>query len=56
MTYDQFKADILHWKNTHREEYNRFARLMTNAHESQYLDNCKAIFRLLPSIKTEWEI
>lgn len=27
LTYDQFKADILHWKNTHREEYNRFARL-----------------------------
>lgn len=21
LTYDQFKADILHWKNTHREEY-----------------------------------
>ena len=23
LTYDQFKADILHWKNTHREEYKR---------------------------------
>lgn len=45
MTYDQFKADILHWKNTHREEYNRFARLMTNGDERQYLDICKAIFR-----------
>ncbi len=21
LTYDQFKADILHWKNTHREEF-----------------------------------
>lgn len=56
MTYDQFKADILHWKNTHREEYNRFARLMTNGDERQYLDICKAIFRQLPRIKTEWEL
>ena len=30
LIYDQFKADILQWKNSHREEYNRFARLMTN--------------------------
>lgn len=30
LTYEQFKADILQWKNTHREEYCRFARLMTN--------------------------
>ena len=44
LTYDQFKADILHWKNTHREEYNRFARLMTNGDERQYLDICKYLF------------
>lgn len=56
LTYDQFKADILHWKNTHREEYNRFARLMTNGDKRQYLDICKAIFRQLPRIKTEWEL
>ena len=36
LTYDQFKADILRWKNSHREEYNRFARLMTNGDERQY--------------------
>ena len=29
LTYEQFKEDILQWKNTHREEYNRFSRLMT---------------------------
>ena len=23
LTYDQFKADILQWKNSHREEYKR---------------------------------
>lgn len=56
LTYDQFKADILHWKNTHREEYNRFARLMTNGDERQYLAICKTIFRQLPKVKAEWEL
>ena len=56
LTYDQFKADILRWKNTHREEYVRFARLMTNGDERQYLAICKAIFRQLPGIRREWEL
>lgn len=56
MTYEQFKEDILLWKNTHREEYNRFSRLMANGDERQYLAICRAIFRQLPKIKTEWEL
>ena len=56
LTYEQFKADILQWKNTHREEYSRFARLMTNGDERQYLAICRAIFRQLPEIKREWEL
>lgn len=56
LTYEQFKADILRWKNTHREEYSRFARLMTNGDERQYLAICKAIFRQLPGIRREWEL
>lgn len=56
MTYEQFKADILRWKNAHREEYSRFARLMTNGDEKQYLAICRAIFRQLPGIKREWEL
>ena len=51
LTYDQFKADILRWKNSHREEYNRFARLMTNGDERQYLAICRAIFKQLPKVK-----
>ena len=27
LTYEQFKADILQWKDAHREEYRRFAQL-----------------------------
>ena len=56
LTYDQFKADILQWKNSHREEYNRFARLMTNGDERQYLAICRSIFQQLPKVKTEWEL
>lgn len=56
LTYEQFKADILQWKNTHREEYNRFSRLMTNGDERQYLAICQSIFKQLPKIKTEWEL
>ena len=56
LTYEQFMADILQWKNTHREEYCRFARLMTNGDERQYLAICRSIFKQLPKIKTEWEL
>lgn len=56
LTYEQFKEDILQWKNMHREEYNRFSRLMTNGDERQYLAICKAIFRQLPGIRREWEL
>lgn len=56
LTYEQFKADILQWKNAHREKYNRFSRLMTNGDERQYLAICQAIFRQLPGIKREWEL
>ena len=56
LTYEQFKEDILQLKNTHREEYNCFSRLMTNVDERQYLAICKAIFRQLPSIRREWEL
>lgn len=56
LTYEQFKEDILQWKNTHREEYNRFSHLMTNGDERQYLAICKAIFRQLPGIRREWEL
>lgn len=56
LTYEQFKADILQWKNSHREEYIRFASRMANGDETQYLAICTAVFRQLPEIKREWEL
>ena len=32
-TYEQFKADILQWKDAHREEYRRFAKMMADGNE-----------------------
>ena len=29
-TYEQFKADILQWKETHREEYRLFDKMMAD--------------------------
>ena len=56
LTYEQFKEDILQWKNEHREEYSRFAKMMADGNEMQYLAVCKAIFRQLPGIRREWEL
>ena len=56
MTYEQFKADILQWKDAHREEYRRFAKMMADGNEVQYLAVCRAIFRQLPGIKKEWQM
>lgn len=50
-THEQFKADILQWKAAHREEYTRFAKMMADGNEMQYLAVCRAIFRQLPGIK-----
>lgn len=55
-TYEQFKADIFQWKDTHREEYRRFAKMMADGNEMQYLAVCRAIFKQLPGIKKEWQI
>ena len=54
-TYEQFKADILQWKDSHREEYRRFAKMMADGNEVQYLAVCRAIFRQLPGIRREWQ-
>lgn len=54
-TYEQFKADILQWKDSHRKEYRRFAKMMADGNEMQYLAVCRAIFKQLPGIRREWQ-
>ena len=44
-TYEQFKTDILQWKDAHREEYRRFAKMMADGNEVQYLAVCRTTAR-----------
>ena len=51
-----FKAGILKWKNEHREEYNEFARIMTNCDETFYCQIFKAVIGQMRHIAREWEL
>lgn len=54
--FEAFKAGILNWKNEHREEYNEFARIMTNCDETFYYQIFKAVSSQMRHIAKEWEL
>lgn len=54
--FEVFKARILKWKNEHREEYNEFARIMTNCDETFYYQIFKAVSGQMRHIAREWEL
>ena len=54
--FEAFKAGILKWKNEHREEYNEFARIMTNCDETFYYQIFKAVIGQMRHIAREWEL
>lgn len=54
--FEAFKAGILKWKNEHREEYNEFARIMTNCDETFYYQIFKAVSGQMQHIAREWEL
>lgn len=54
--FEAFKAGILKWKNEHREEYNKFARIMTNCDETFYYQIFKAVSGQMQHIAREWEL
>lgn len=54
--FEAFKAGILKWKNEHREEYNEFARIMTNCNETFYYQIFKAVSGQIRHIAREWEL
>lgn len=54
--FEAFKAGILKWKNEHREEYNEFARIMTNCDETFYYQIFKAVIGRMRHIAREWEL
>ena len=54
--FEAFKAGVLKWKNEHREEYNEFARIMTNCDETFYYQIFKAVSGQMRHIAREWEL
>ena len=54
--FEAFKAGVLKWKNEHREDYNEFARIMTNCDESLYYQIFKAVCGQMRHIAREWEL
>lgn len=54
--FEAFKAGILKWKNEHREEYNEFARIMTNCDETFYYQIFKAVSGQMRHIAKEWKL
>lgn len=54
--FEVFKARILKWKSEHREEYNEFARIMTNCDETFYYQIFKAVSGQMRHIAREWEL
>lgn len=54
--FEVFKAGILKWKSEHREEYNEFARIMTNCDETFYYQIFKAVSGQMRHIAREWEL
>lgn len=54
--FEVFKAKILKWKSEHREEYNEFARIMTNCDETFYYQIFKAVSGQMRHIAREWEL
>lgn len=54
--FEAFKARILKWKKEHREEYNEFARIMTNCDETFYYQIFKAVSGQMRHIAREWEL
>ena len=53
--YEQFKADILKWKNEHSQEYNRFARAMRSGEAKHYMRLYKTLTAKTPAFAKKWE-
>lgn len=53
-TWEQFKEDLLRWKNGHTEEYNRFARVMRSCDASGFIKFYEKITQAMPGFVSQW--
>lgn len=53
-TWEQFKDDLLRWKNGHTEEYNRFARIMQSCDTVGFIKFYEKITHAMPGLVSQW--
>ncbi len=53
-TLEQFKDDLLRWKNGHAEEYSRFARVMQSSDGSGFIKFCEKANHAVPGFVSQW--
>ena len=53
-TWEQFKEDLLRWKNAHTEEYNRFARAMQSCDAVGFIKFYRKITDIMPKLDGQW--
>ena len=54
--FEDFKADIWKWKSENREEYNRFAQMMTGCDEQGFFLFYRAVASQMPQLIRQWEL
>lgn len=54
--FEDFKADILKWKDENREKYNRFAQMMSGCDERGFFLFYRTVARQMPQLVRQWEL
>ncbi len=54
--FEDFKADIWKWKSENREEYNRFAQMMSNCDERGFFHFYRVVAKQMPRLIRQWEL
>ncbi len=53
--FEQFKQEVLAWKEEHLEEYNRFSRMMAESDGVEFVILYRFCSKLLPAYAKEWK-
>jgi len=53
--FEQFKQEVLAWKEEHLEEYNRFSRMMAESDGMEFVMLYRFCSKLLPAYTKEWK-
>ena len=53
-TWEQFKEELLRWKNAHTEEYNRFTRAMQSCDAVGFIKFYRKITDSMPKLDGQW--